>query len=84
MIRFPDDIEQYLLDGDHDRAILELARRRSNWHDVARECVRIWLSEIPTGQRIDRPTNGILSSFRAWSLVNVRPKFSIRPATRAR
>jgi hypothetical protein len=46
MNRLPDDIEQYLLDSQHDRAIEALAKRRNIALDEARECVRIRLSEM--------------------------------------
>ena len=46
MNRLPDDIEQYLLDGQHDRAIDALAKRRNIAPDEAREAVRIRLSEM--------------------------------------
>ena len=49
MNRLPDDIEQYLLDGQHDRAIDALAKRRNIAPDEAREAVRIRISEMTAG-----------------------------------
>jgi hypothetical protein len=66
MDRLPDDIEQYLLDGQHDRAIDALAKRRNIAPDEARKDVRIRLSEMTAGngEAGPRRAEGLLARLR--------------------
>ena len=49
-MRLPDDIEQFLLVGQHTRAIEALARRRGIAPDEARERIKGRLLEMPVVQ----------------------------------
>ena len=65
MIRFPDDIEQYLLDDQHHRAIHALAERRNIPADEAREYIGIWIFQriAVNGQPEARSTPGLIARF---------------------
>ena len=72
---FPDDIEQYLLDGQHDRAIEALVTRRNIAPDEARESVRIRLLEMTAGHGEPGPwkSAGLLARLKAVCRRRSRP-----------
>jgi hypothetical protein len=71
MIRFPDDIEQHLLDGQYHRAIDTLAERRKISADEARGYIGIWIFQTiaVSGEPKFRSATGIfarLTAVRRW------------------
>lgn len=67
MLRLPDDIEEYLLARQHQRAIQALASRRCITPGQARDLIRTRVFEIliETGGVVQGPRAGIVERLQA-------------------